>query len=148
MGFARKRPGRDGKPRYTAYYLDLRGRERSAGTFGTKKQANDAWKKAESEVSTGRQGDPSRGRQLFETYVLTKWLPHHLLEPGVRSDYEGQIRRHLLPFFGPMTMRHILPEHVRQWVTWMQERGARPRTMQYCKTSILNAIFTTALEDE
>jgi len=25
MGFARKRAGRDGKPRYTAYYLDLRG---------------------------------------------------------------------------------------------------------------------------
>jgi integrase len=148
MGFERKRPGRDSRPRYTAYYLDLRGRERSAGTFGTKKQATDAWKKAEADVRAGRQGDPSRGRQLFEVYVLTKWLPHHLLEPGVRSDYEGQIRRHLVPYFGPMKMRDIMPEHVRQWVTWMQGRGARSRTIQYCKTSILNAIFTTALEDE
>ena len=31
MGFARKRAGRDGKPRYTAYYLDIRGQERSVG---------------------------------------------------------------------------------------------------------------------
>ena len=148
MGFARKRTGGDGKPRYTAYYLDLRGRQRSAGTFATKKDANDAWKAAEANVRAGKQGDPSRGKQTFQTYVLDKWLPHHLLEPGVRSDYEGQIRRRLLPFFGPMKMREIMPEHVRQWVTKMQAEGAKPRTIQYCKTSILNAIFTTALDDE
>jgi Phage integrase, N-terminal SAM-like domain len=148
MGFARKRPGRDGKPRYTAYYLDIRGQERSAGTFSTKKDANDAWKKAEAAVSAGKQGDPSRGRQSFQAYVLEKWLPYHLLEPGVRSDYAGQIRRRLLPFFGPMKMRDIMPEHVRQWVSEMQAQGASARTIQYCKTSILNAIFTTALDDE
>src|SRR5712691_1212740 len=148
MGFARKRIGQDGKPRYTAYYLDLRGNEQSAGTFATKKDANDAWKDAESRVKAGKQGDPSRGKQSFQTYVLDKWLPHHMLEPGVRSDYEGQIRRRLLPFFGPMKMREIMPEHVRQWVTEMQASEASPRTIQYCKTSILNAIFTTALDDE
>lgn len=148
MGYARKRLGRDGKPRYTAYYLDIRGQDRSAGTFPTKKQANDAWKVAEAGVRAGKQGDPGRGRQTFQTYVLYKWLPYHQLEPGVREDYEGQIRRRLLPFFGPMKMRDIMPEHVRQWVTWMQGKKAGARTIQYCKTSILNAIFTTALEDE
>jgi len=148
MGFSRKRIGRDGKPRYTAYYLDIRGQERSAGTFSNKKDANDAWKKAEAGVSAGRQGDPGRGRQTFQVYVLEKWLPHHLLEPGVRSNYAGQIRKHLIPFFGPMKMRDILPEHVRQWVTYMQDKSASARTIQYCKGSILNAIFTTALEDE
>jgi integrase len=148
MGFSRKRPGRDGKPRYTAYYLDIRGQERSAGTFGRRKDADDAWKKAEVAIDAGKRGDPSRGRQTFQTYVLEKWLPHHQLEPGVRSDYAGQIRRHLLPFFGPMKMRDIMPEQVRHWVTKMQAQGVRARTIQYCKVSILNAIFTTALEDE
>ena len=42
MGFSRKRIGRDGKPRYTAYYRDIRDEERSAGTFGRKKEADDA----------------------------------------------------------------------------------------------------------
>jgi integrase len=148
MGFSRKRTGRDGKARYTAYYLDIRGQERSAGTFSNKKNANDAWKAAEAQVKAGRQGDPGRGRQTFHAYVHDKWLPNHLLEPGVRTNYAGQVAKHLDPFFGPMKMRDILPEHVRQWVTHMQDKGASARTIQYCKGSILNAIFTTALDDE
>src|SRR5690242_1536772 len=105
MGFARKRVGKNGKSRYTAYYLDIRGQERSAGTFSNKKDADDAWKKAEVAVGAGKQGDPGRSKQTFQVYALEKWLPHHLLEPGVRRNYEGQIRKHLLPFFGPMKMR-------------------------------------------
>jgi integrase len=147
MGFSRKRIGRDGKPRYTAYYIDLRGRERSAGTFSNTRDADKAWQKAEVDVNTGKPGDPSRGRQLFEVYVLDKWLPHHLLEPGVRSNYASHIRNHLLPFFGPMKMRDIMPEHVRQWVTWMKDKDASAATIQYSKGSVLNAIFTTALTD-
>ncbi len=148
MGFSRKRTGRDGKPRYTAYYLDIRGQERSAGTFSNKKDANDAWKKAEGAVSAGKQGDPGRGKQTFQAYAEGKWLPHHQLEPGVRTNYAGQITKHLIPFFGPMKMRDIMPEHVREWVTSMKAKGASARTIEYCKGSILNAIFTTALEDE
>jgi integrase len=148
MGFSRKRMGRDGKPRYTAYYRDIRGEERSAGTFVRKKESDDAWKAAEAAVSAGERGDPSRGRQTFQAYVLEKWLPNHQLEPGVGSEYLRQIRRHLLPFFGPMKMRDIMPEHVRQWVTSMKAQGVPARTIQYCKVSILNAIFTTALDDE
>lgn len=148
MGFARKRIGRDGKPRYTAYYLDIRGQERSAGTFPSKRDANEAWKEAEGQVRAGKQGDPSRGKQTFETYVLGKWLPNHQLEPGVRRNYAGQINKHLMPFFGPMKMRDIMPEHVRQWITEMKNKGASARTIEYCQGSILNAIFTTALVDE
>ena len=39
MGYERKRIGRNGKPRYTAYYLDIRGKERSAGTYSNTKDA-------------------------------------------------------------------------------------------------------------
>ena len=68
--------------------------------------------------------------------------------PASAANYAGQIRKHLLPFFGPMKMRDIMPEHVRQWVTCMKAKGASARTIEYCKGSILNAIFTTALTDE
>jgi integrase-like protein len=80
--------------------------------------------------------------------VLDKWLPNHQLEPGVRRNYAGQINKHLMPFFGPMKMRDIMPEHVRQWITEMKNKGASVRTIEYCQGSILNAIFTTALVDE
>ena len=109
MGYSRKRIGRNGKPRYTAYYLDIRGQDRSAGTFSNRKDSDDAWKKAEAEVRAGKPGDPSRGRQTFAVYVPEKWLPHHQLEPGVRPNYAGHIRNHLLPFFGQMKMRDIMP---------------------------------------
>jgi Phage integrase, N-terminal SAM-like domain len=148
MGYSRKRIGRDGKPRYTAYYFDIRGRERSAGTFSNRKDANNAWQDAESKVRAGKRGDPKRGRQTFARYVLNEWLPNHLLEPGVRSNYLGQIRKHLIPFFGPIEMRDIFPEQVREWVTLMRAEGASGRTIQYCKQSILNAIFSTALDAE
>ena len=149
MGFSRKRTGRDGKPRYTAYYLDIRGQERSAGTFSNKKDANDAWKDAEA-ARPRRAGRaiPAAASRPSRPTSWSKWLPHHQLEPGVRSNYAGQIRKHLLPFFGPMKMRDIMPEHVRQWVTSMKDKGASARTIEYCKGSILNAIFTTALTDE
>ena len=52
MGFSRKRTGRDGKARYTARYLDIRGQERSAGTFSSKKDA----------ATPGRTPKPGSGR--------------------------------------------------------------------------------------
>ena len=110
--------------------------------------AGDTWQDEEAKVRAGKQSDPRRGRQTFETYVQDKWLPHHQLEPGGRSNYAGQVNKHLMPFFGPMKMRDILPEEVRKWVTYMKAKGATPRTIEYCKGSILNAIFTTALVEE
>jgi hypothetical protein len=61
MGYSRNRPGQDGKPRYTAYYWDLRGRECSAGTFRRKKDADRAWQAAEARVAGGRATDLRRG---------------------------------------------------------------------------------------
>ena len=43
MGLSRRRRGQDGKPRYTAYHRDLRGRKVSAGTFARKADADAAW---------------------------------------------------------------------------------------------------------
>src|SRR5450755_4714161 len=71
-----------------------------------------------------------------------------MLEPGVSRNYAGQIHKHLMPFFGPMKMPDIMPEHVREWVTAMKAKGASARTIEYCKRSILNAIFSTAMKDE
>ncbi|SEG52381.1 Phage integrase family protein [Thermomonospora echinospora] len=148
MGHSRKRTGKDGRPRYTAYYLDIKGQERSAGTFSNKKEADKAWQQAEAEVAKGRHGHAGRGRQTFQEYVEKKWLPNHVMEPQTRQSYTGMINKHVLPEFGPIRMVDIAPEHVRAWVARMQADGASPRLIQYCKGSILNAIFTTAFDDQ
>ena len=147
MGFSRKRKGRGGKPRYTAYYNDLRGVRQSAGTFAKKEDADAAWQVAEVGTRAGLRYDPSRGRQRFKYYVEKVWLPNHRMEADTRQDYECVISKHIMWFFGPMKMRDIGSEQVREWITALKARGVTPRRIEYCKTSVLNAIFTTAIED-
>jgi integrase len=147
MGYSRKRVGRDGRPRYTAYYWDAKDRERSAGTFPNKKDADRAWQRAEAKVAEGRLGDPGRGRQTFQAYVEQVWLPGHQVEATTRQSYTYSIYKHLMPEFGPMRMIDILPEHVRAWVVRLKDAGVTPVTIRYNKV-LLSAIFTTALDDQ
>ncbi|MBA3488025.1 MAG: tyrosine-type recombinase/integrase [Longispora sp.] len=146
MGNSLKRTGKHGKPRYTAIYVDLHGKRRSAGTFSNKKAADRAWHEAEDKVAQGRGGDPARGKQTFRRYVEDEWLPHHVMEPTTREGYYYSIHRHVMPTFENMKMRDILPSHVREWVTKLTSDGLSPRNIQLNKT-ILSSIFTTALND-
>lgn len=57
MGFSRERPGKDGKVRYAALYRDVKGRQRSAGTFVTQRRADRAWQRAEASISLLRVRD-------------------------------------------------------------------------------------------
>jgi integrase len=147
VGFSRKRVGRDGRPRYTAYYHDIKDRECSAGTFPNKKDADKAWQRAEAKIAEGRLGDPGRGRQTFQAYVEQVWLPHHEIEATTRQSYTYSIYKHLMPEFGPMRMIDILPEHVRTWVARLKDAGITPVTIRYIRV-LLSAIFTTALNDQ
>ena len=147
MGFARRRTGRDGRPRYTAYYLDLRGRETSAGTFPTKREADKAWQRAEAKVAEGRAGTGARGRQTFRRYVEEEWLPHHVMEPSTREGYTYSLYAHIVDWFGDMRMIDILPSHVREWVSDQKDKGLSPASIRLNK-SILSAVFTTALNDQ
>jgi integrase len=146
MGYAQKRLGRDGRPRYTAVYHDLRGERRSAGTFPNKKDANTAWQRAEAKIGEGRLSDPRRGRQTFRRYVTEEWLPNHVMEVTTREAYTYQIGKHILPWFGPMRMNEIMPAHVREWVTDLQAKGVSPASIQKVRF-ILSAIFTAAMDD-
>jgi integrase len=144
MGFSRKRVGKDGRARYTAYYLDMRGHERSAGTFSNRKDADKAWQMTEATFAAGRPSDPRRGRMTFTTYLETIWFPNHVLEPSTRQSYRYLLDRHILPTFGPMRLSTILPMHVREWVTALSAAGVSPAMIRHNKI-VLSAIFTTAL---
>jgi integrase len=147
VGFARRRTTGDGRTRYTAYYLDLRGRESSAGTFATKREADRAWQRAEAKVAEGRAGTGARGRQTFRRYVEDEWLPHHVMEPSTREGYTYSLYAHAIGWFGDMRMIDILPSHVREWISDLKHRGLSPATIRLNK-AILSAVFTTALNDQ
>jgi hypothetical protein len=94
MGLSRRR-GTGGRPRYTAYYRDLRGREVSAGTFARNADADAAWQAAEAGARAGLRHDPGRGRQRFGHYAEASWLPNHRMELAARADYTSAIYWHI-----------------------------------------------------
>lgn len=148
MGHSRKRRGADGKLRYTAYYTDIRGRRRSAGTFGSKDAADREWIKAEARLDAGKIGDPKRGRQSLRHYIEKEWFPHHILEAKTRENYTYLLDRYILPELGQIRMVELLPSHVREWVARIQDvYGARPPTIRAAKV-VLDAVLTTALNDQ
>jgi len=147
VGWSRQRVGDDGKVRYAALYRDLKGRQRSAGTFATERQADRAWQRAEASLGLGRIGDPARGRQTFRRYVEDSWLPNHEMEATTRQKYTYSLYRHIMPEFGAMRMIDIMPEHVREWLTRLKAAKVSPANIAANKV-ILSAIFTTALNDQ
>jgi hypothetical protein len=51
------------------------------------------------------------------------------MEITTREGYEYSIRKHILPWFGPIRMVDILPDHVREWIKHLQTEtklGAGP----------------------
>jgi integrase len=146
MGYSEAREGKNGKIRHIAIYRDIRGKKRSAGTFNSEAAADTAWAKAEENIAARRITDPRRSRQTFERYVLDEWFPNHELELTTRQNYTYWIDKYILPELGGMKMVEILPVDIREWVGRMK-KAANPPTIRQCK-AILNAIFTTAFNDQ
>ncbi|WP_375504807.1 tyrosine-type recombinase/integrase [uncultured Jatrophihabitans sp.] len=147
MGQSRKRIGADGKARYTAYYDDVTGRRRSVGTYPSRRDADRAWQRAETDATAGRHTDSGRSRQLFNRYVEDEWFPNHQIELTTRQNYRYVLDKHILPVFGGYKMIAILPTDIRAWVTSLSAAGVKPATIKHC-LAVLSAIFTTAFNDQ
>src|SRR5687768_8702490 len=116
MAHAKRRVTDDGRVRFTGVYLDPTGRERSAGTFDSKRAAERAARTAESAIAEGNWIDPTNGKITFRKYVEEQWWPSRHLELHSKAAYRSYLDRHFLPFFGDMPMRAILPSTVQAWV--------------------------------
>ena len=92
--------------RYRVVYRDADGRQQTAGTFATKKEANAAYKIATADVlRTGRAHQPrppvivypvrSRGGKTVAAYA-EEWFPAHNLKPHPRRVYGLILRKHVL----------------------------------------------------
>jgi hypothetical protein len=111
MPSVRKRSRSHG-PKYTSLYRDPAGRQRSAGTFDSRREAERAGYRAEGTVETGAWLDRSAGRVTFRLYVERVWWPSRHLELSTKAGYRSNLDRHFLPFFGDMAMADILPSTV------------------------------------
>jgi integrase len=146
MAYAKRRVTDDGRVRFTGVYLDPTGRERSAGTFDSKRAAERAARTAESAIAEGNWIDPTNGKITFRKYVEEQWWPSRHLELHSKAAYRSYLDRHFLPFFGDMPMRAILPSTVQAWVTQAVASGLSPRSVVKYHV-MLHSVFKRAVRD-
>ncbi|SDD86496.1 tyrosine-type recombinase/integrase [Glycomyces harbinensis] len=147
MGYCEKRITKAGQPRYTAMYLDVDNKYRSAGTFDLKKDAKKAWQKAESKAHEGQGEYLVRGRMSFETYVNEHWKPNLTVEVKTLETYSYELHAHILGYFAERRMIDIRAADIRRWLTQLKQGGVSAATRKYLKT-LLSTIFSNAVNDD
>ena len=145
MAWVKERITSDGTKRYIACYRDPEGRQRSAGTFSSKRAAERAAQREEQRVLAGSWRDHSLGEVRFREYVETDWLPSKHIEPTTRAAYVSNLDKHFFPFFGRRQLHQITPGLVQDWVT-QATAGLSARSIRKYHT-MLHSIFVRAVRD-
>ncbi|MGQ0847296.1 MAG: tyrosine-type recombinase/integrase [Sporichthyaceae bacterium] len=145
MPWVTKRRGATGT-RFIALYRDPTGSKRSAGTFGTEREARHAARRAESSVEAGSWFDRTAGKTTFREYVEQTWWPSRHLELSTKQSYRSYLDRHFLPFFGDLPMAKIMPSTVQAWVTFAVADGLSARSVVKYHV-MLHSIFKRAVRD-
>ena len=117
MAWIKERVTDDGDKRFVACYRDPEGRQRSAGTYSSRRAAERAANREEAKVREGAWHDHSRGQVTFAEYVETVWLPSKQVETSTLAAYRSYLDKHFIPVFGRRPMGKILPSEVQRWVT-------------------------------
>ncbi len=117
MAWIKTRTTDDGDTRFVACYRDPEGRQRSAGTYSSRRAAERAAHREEARVRDGAWHDHSRGQVTFAEYVETVWLPFKQVETSTRAAYRSYLDKHFIPTFGRRPMGKILPSEIQRWVT-------------------------------
>src|SRR4051794_4780848 len=117
MAWIKTRTTDDGDTRFVACYRDPEGRQRSAGTYSSRRAAERAAHREEAKVRDGAWHDHSRGQITFAEYVETVWLPSKHVETSTLAAYRSYLDKHFIPTFGRRPMGKILPTEIQRWVT-------------------------------
>ena len=146
MAWIKVRLTDDGDKRFVACYRDPEGRQRSAGTYSSRRAAERAGNREEAKVREGSWHDHSRGEITFAEYVETVWLPSKHVETSTLAAYRSYLDKHFIPLFGKRPMGKILPTEIQRWVTTAVENSLSPVSVDKYHT-MLASVFERALTD-
>jgi len=146
MAWIKTRVTDDGDTRFVACYRDPEGRQRSAGTYSSRRAAERAAHREEAKVRDGAWHDHSRGQVTFAEYVEAVWLPSKQVETSTLAAYRSYLDKHFIPTFGRRPMGKILPSEVQRWVTTATANGLSAASVGKYHT-MLSSVFERALVD-
>ena len=135
-----------GSGRWQASYRhpDLGKRINGPSTWKAKADAT-AWLAVEeAKLRTGVTAvDPQRGRIKFESFA-DDWMRTRPLRDRTREIYASQLRVHILPEFGSISLQAITPERVRRWHADLVRSAPTMAPKAYRQ---LRTMLGTAVED-
>ena len=134
MAWVKTRTTDDGDKRFVGCYRDPDGRQRSAGTYSSRRAAERAAHREEIKVRDGQWHDTSRGEITFKEYVDTVSLPSRHIEASSLAAYQSYLNKHFYPFFGKKQIGRILPSDVQRWVTTATAGGLSPASVRKCSS--------------
>lgn len=125
---------------------DGTGRKR---TFRRREDAEGFVKKLNADEVAGLLSDPNLGEVRFDGYakawIATRLVKGKPLAPATVQGYRDLLRRNLNPTLGPVPLRKITPERVREWhAALIETKGADQAAKSY---RLLRAVLNTAVDD-
>ncbi|MER5706033.1 site-specific integrase [Streptomyces sp. NPDC002122] len=132
--------------RWQARYDDPNGNEVTS-LWRTKTEAEAEIVKQESAKQTGSWLDPKAGRVTVKQFAYDTWLPSLNIIGRTQTEYEGVLRRYVVPEWGNREIRSIKPSEAGAWqkllVTKYKLKGTYPnRVSRYVR-----GIFRLAVID-
>jgi integrase len=148
MASVRERNGKRGKT-FMALYRDDSGRQKSAGSYGTRKEALKAGRLAEAGVMPVKAetayASKIRGKATVAAYAR-EWFSIHPMSPHTRYVYDAVLRVHILPALGGRVMAEVTTADIRAYFRRLEARQTSASLGKKIKT-VLSSMFQTAAED-
>lgn len=112
--------------KWQVLYRDSRGREKSAGAFSRKSDAERQRRTVEYQRETGEWIDPALKSTLLRDWA-SRWLATRShLKPKTVLGYESLLRSRILPRFGDHQLRAIRAIDVEEWIADLVAAGLSP----------------------
>lgn len=103
----------------------------------------EAWEKLQEVLRDGSRGSGLPTKEQTVGQFLDAWLAE-VVKPSVRPktfrSYGGIVRLHLTPCLGRHRLGNLSPQHVQQMLNAKQAAGLSPRTVQYLRDVLRNAL--------
>lgn len=137
--------------RYRVVYRDADGKQQSAGTYGTRKDAEREYTRAKLRVDDGLPAKSLKPPvQLYADETLgdyaPEWLTGHRLGAHSKANYGGILKSKLIPELGTTPLAAITVPVVKALFVKMEAEGASNAYISKCKT-VLSALMQSAAED-
>ncbi|MCH7583817.1 MAG: site-specific integrase [Acidobacteria bacterium] len=130
--------------KWQVLYRDPTGRERSAGSFTLKADAQRARKKAEHEAEIGAWIDPE-----LRSLPLSDWSEQWMitrsgLKPKTLEGYDSLLRSRVLPMFGAVRLRDLRTIDIEAWIAAMVSEGLSASRVRQAH-QVLSAVLKSAV---